>query len=399
MKPVSVSADIPKPIAEGLAAGTLERSGGTIRNVSTQQIVAWLREAYNLSEPVLSELLSLSTAPAQGTPLNLALTTMEFAVVMKRLDAIQQQLRELQDLLHAIDYKIDVSFYANFRAAIDLAANAFTMANPETRRASALQAIGRFLEAEHHYAHLAEVELANQSQVADDYLYTLCLAYVTEARCYLELEELDTAQRRLQEGLAVVKPFMVRHTRTLLTANPAAYLHPALKNQVDLKKLTRVLRWLNPSLDENAVFEEQRDNIFALAQDPQSWINALPRAIRLPVKDRFFAQKMLGDLGRQFGRPAKWVGGWVSPLNPVLKKIFEDVIDDDVFGRLPKMMQLIELMIEQCSRFETYGAEVRTVRDRGMTFKEWQSLAPPADGPAPTRKVVCIALPEALASL
>jgi hypothetical protein len=54
----------------------LERVGGAVRDVSSREIVAWLREAHDLSEPVLSDLLSLSKLPAEASPLNLALTTM-----------------------------------------------------------------------------------------------------------------------------------------------------------------------------------------------------------------------------------------------------------------------------------------------------------------------------------
>jgi hypothetical protein len=46
---------------------------------------------------------------------------------------------------------LDLGYYANFRAALDLAVNAFTMTKAENRRSSALQAINRFLETEHIY--------------------------------------------------------------------------------------------------------------------------------------------------------------------------------------------------------------------------------------------------------
>ena len=145
MKPVTVSIEIPPLLAKGLASGSLQRVGGAVRDVASREIVACLRDACELSEPVLSELLSLSHA-ANVCPLTLALTTLEFAVVMRKLDAIQKQLTELR-VLHAIDYKIDVPRELPPRRSRP---NAFTMSNAETRRASALQAISRFLEAEHH---------------------------------------------------------------------------------------------------------------------------------------------------------------------------------------------------------------------------------------------------------
>jgi hypothetical protein len=378
MNQVNVSAELPQPIAEGLKSGMYDRIGGAIRDVATREIVAWLREAFDSSEPVVSELLSLSAAPANANALNLALTTMQFAVVMKRLDAIQKQLKQLQEVLETIDYKIDLSFYANFRAALDLAMNTFTMSNTESRRVSAMQAINRFLEAEHHYTELGDLEIANQSQVADDYLYTVCLAYVTEAWCYLELNELETAHRRLQEGLAVLKPRFEKHTVTLLTSNPSAYLHPSLKHQIDLKKLTKVYQWLTPGIDENKVFEMQRDNFFKLAQHPEKWMASLPQAIRLPVKSRFFSQKLITELAKQLGTRhlSKRFTGLVSSFKQIQKQLAEDT-EDDLFARLPETLQLIELMIEQCSRFETYLAEVQAIRELGISFQEWRQLTLP----------------------
>ena len=281
MSIIDVTFDIPEIIAQGLSNGTYERVGGVVREIGSKQVVGWLREIYEKSDPVLSNILGLSSVSAVSSTLNLAVSTMGFIVVLKRLGIIEQQLEKAQEVLRTIDYKIDLSFYANFRAALDLAFNAFTMTNSETRKMSAMQAINRFLEAEHHYTKLTDIEIGNGSQVADEYLSTLCLAHVTEVRCYLELEELDTARRRLQEGAAALRPRFEKHINTLLTSNPAAYLHPSLKEQVGLKRLTKVYQWLKPGLDESDVFEMQRENLFNLARKPEKWINSLPQAIRI----------------------------------------------------------------------------------------------------------------------
>lgn len=403
MTAADVSAEIPKEIVKGLESGLYERIGGAIRDVETQQVIAWLREAYEMGEPVVSEVLSLTSTAADASTLNLALSTMQFAVVMKRLQAIEKQLKEVKAILDTIDYKIDLSFYANFRAALDLAANAFTMANRESRRVSAMQAINRFLEAEHHYTNLADVEIANQSQVADDYLYTLSLAYVTEVRCYLEMDELGTALQRLQEGLAVLRPRFEQHTRTLLTINPAAYLHPSLTEAIDLKRLTVVYRWLTPGIDEATVFEAQRANIFRLARNPEAWVASLPPAIRLPVKSSFFSTKLIDDLTRQFSSgelanrftsllgnlpsvsvARSWVGKSETKEAPAP--------DADMFALLPGTLSQIEQMIEQCTRFESYVAELKAVQGASMTFEEWQKLAPPKL--TPDARMICVILPQ-----
>jgi hypothetical protein len=57
MSQINVSAEIPQQIADGLKSGIYDRIGGAIRDVATHEIIAWLREAYGLSEPVVDEAL------------------------------------------------------------------------------------------------------------------------------------------------------------------------------------------------------------------------------------------------------------------------------------------------------------------------------------------------------
>jgi hypothetical protein len=389
-------------VADGLGKGLYERVGGIVRDTASQEVVAWLREAVESGAPLSADVLTAAAAP-NAAVLNLALTGMGFAVVMKRLDAIQRRLREAQQLLEAIDYKIDLSFYANFRAAIDLAANSASVANSEARRGSLLQAIGRFLEAEHHYKDLVDIELANQSQAADDYLVTLCLAYVTEAWCYLKLDEVEAAELRLQEGQRIVRPRFERHVRTLLTSNPAAYLHPSVQPAIGLGRFARVFNWLTPGATENTVFDAQRQNLFDLARQPQAWVDSLPQAIGLPVKSRFFGQKALADLSRQLNprEMTRRFAGLVGAFNPAAKTTVEKLQPsaedpseaDAVFGRLPGIFSQIEGMIEHCSRFESYLAEVHAMRELGFGLEQWQNVVPAGVQRGTQSQTICIRVP------
>jgi hypothetical protein len=395
MYTIETSLQVPESIALGLSSGTYERVGGVIREAKSKHVVTWLREGYKTSESGISNAmlpsptsmisnsmnLALSNISAITSTLNLAISTMGFVIVLKRLGFIEQQLGQAQKAFRKLDYKIDLSFYANFRAALDLAINAFTMSNSESRKLSAMQAINRFLEAEQHYAKLASIEIANGSSVADNYLSTLCLAYVTEARCYLELEEIETARRRLQEGTAKLRPFFERHVNTLLTSNPAAYLHPSLKKQIGLKHLTRVYQWMEPELDEGEVFEKQRENLFRLAQNSKAWMNSLPPAICLPkgvtltptsVFDGFTKQskKFIGDLPSM--SKIKNGSSETASLSP----------EATAFYQLPAAMALMEAMIEDNNRLTMYESEIEIIHKLGMSFQEWQQLAPsiPAQG-------------------
>ncbi|MEH2061816.1 MAG: hypothetical protein V7K50_05995 [Nostoc sp.] len=288
--------------------------------------------------------LQVTTA---ASVLNLGVSVIGFAVIAQRLNELEQRLKEAEKLLNKVNRKIDLSFYANFRAAIELANNAFTMTKIENRRSSALQAINRFLEAQHIYTEYTDIEIEQKSQIADEYLLTLSLAYLAEARCYLELEEHETALRRFQEGAKVIRSRIHKYVEILLTSNPAAYLHPQLKGQIDLRRLTRIYQWIDPALDENAVFELQRKNLFKIAKDPQKWLDSIPAAILTPVEVE---------------------GGWFGPS--------QDDLNQEAYKRLPQAFEVMESMIETNRRFESYQTEVQAISQLGISFHDWLKLTP-----------------------
>jgi hypothetical protein len=341
-------------IAKGLASGAYERYGGVIRDRVTGQIVTFLRElqtqpSINHRLDGIEQTLQLTQGMLQVTSaasvLNLGVSVIGFVVIAQRLKEVEQRLQQIQKLLNKIDHKVDLGFYANFRAAIDLAVNALTMSKLENREHSAMQAINRLLEAEHAYTDYTDAELKQKSQIANEYLLTLYLAYLAEARCYLELGEPNIALRRFQEGATVLRSRTQKYINLLLTSNPAAYLQPQFKGQIDLRRLTRIYQWTDPILDENAVFEMQRENLAKLMEDPDQWVNSLPPAI--------------------WDSRVDWVG-----------KAFWDDPKPKILARLPKTLETIESLIETNNRFEGYQAEIQTIGQLGITFHKWLQLAP-----------------------
>ncbi|MBD2131256.1 hypothetical protein H6F47_01970 [Sphaerospermopsis sp. FACHB-1094] len=401
MIPIQVTFALASWVAKGLQDGTFERVGGVIRDVASKKIVTWLRDTNSVAPPdptflplviqgldpvtgilnliasganaaisakgfsdvnqrldgienqidAIGKTLQFSQSILQvsttASILNLGVSVMGFAVIAQRLKELEKRLQKAEELLNKVNRKIDLSFYSNFRAALDLAMNAFTMTKFENRRDSALQAINRFLEAEHIYTSFTDTEIEKQSQIADEYLLTLSLAYLAEARCYLELEEHDTAIRRFQEGQKVLQSRIHKYINILLTSNPAVYLHPEFQGQIDLKRLAKIYQWINSDLDENAVFENQRNNLFKIAKDHTQWIDSLPPAIL----DRIEVQ-----------------GGWFGPNHDELKHA--------AFQRLPQVFAVMESMIETNNRFESYQTEIQAISKLGISFHEWLQLKP-----------------------
>ncbi|AFY50727.1 hypothetical protein Nos7524_5002 [Nostoc sp. PCC 7524] len=403
--PIQIAFALAPHIAKGLSDGSLLRVGGVVVDATTKQVVTWLKEITpNSLKPTLNQssnsVLNLAVSGAnlvasganaavirkglsdvnerlggieyqleelgqnlrltQGilqvttaaSILNLGVSVMGFAVIAQRLKELEERLQEAQELLNKINRKIDLSFYANFRAAIELAINAFTMTKLENRRSSALQAINRFLEAEHIYTDFTDIEIEQQSQIADEYLLTLSLAYLAETRCYLELEEHETALRRFQEGARVIRSRTQKYVEILLTSNPAAYLQPHFKDQIDLRRLTKVYQWIDHNLEENAVFEMQRENLYKMAQDPNKWVESLPVAILSRVEVQ---------------------GGWLGPNVGDLKR--------EADKRLPQVLEVIESMVETHRRFESYQTEIQAISQLGISFHEWLKLTPTENQP------------------
>ncbi|UJB69189.1 hypothetical protein HRE53_22825 [Acaryochloris sp. 'Moss Beach'] len=347
--------EIPLGIKEKLDLGIYERIGGVIRQSGNKKVVAWLRENSNSSSslpppfpnspPCVSHRLLQATTTVNV--LNLGLSTMGFAVVLKQLQNLEKRLEDTQDLLSKLNRKVDLTFYANFRAALDLALNAFTMSREDNRRDMAIQAINRFLEAQHIFTGVLDTELAEGSQIADEYLLTLGLAYVAEVRCYLELGEFDSATRRFYEGQSVIRNRTQKYVELLLTSNPSVYLHPKFQDQIDLSKLTQIYRWIDPTMDENAVFNLLRDGIFKWRNNRDKWVESLPPAILIKEEVE---------------------GSWFGPNNADLGQ--------EAFNRLPSIFGVIESTIETCQRFATYQTEIHAMTQLGISLSDWEKLEP-----------------------
>jgi biopolymer transport protein ExbB/TolQ len=81
--------------------------------------------------------IAISQCGSVASILTLTVSCTAFIVVLQRLEEIEQRLKR-------IDRKIDQSFYADFRANLKSAQNAFTRKNSACRRAFAIQAVSGF---------------------------------------------------------------------------------------------------------------------------------------------------------------------------------------------------------------------------------------------------------------
>jgi hypothetical protein len=353
--------EIAGKIIAGLSTGIYQRVGGVIRRVDNKHVVAWLRDL-SAGQPIDANVLNsfgpLLQLNAATAVLNLSITTIGFVMVLRKLESIQDQLNTISTNLAGINRKLDLSFYANFQAALGLARDAFSMHDEKNRLMNAALAINRFREAEHHYIGMLDNELLAGGQAVSPFLSTLFLAIVSTARCHLELGETETAWQHFQEGEAALSPRVKQYYNSIIEVNPAIFLHPALAECVSLERLTRLLRHYDPSLTESAAYDSLRKAVWETAShNPDTWLQKLPASIW---------NKEVDGLEKK-GRRRRALPG--------------DKMLSQVLPRLPEAFSQVELAQESLGCLEGYGIELKYLLDHKIEYTAWQQIELPATGP------------------
>jgi tetratricopeptide (TPR) repeat protein len=332
-----------------------ERIGGVIRRVDNKQIVTWLRDVnmQGVDPAAIHKFGPLLQLNAATSLLNLSVTAVGFAVVMQRLNLIERKLDAISKELKEINRKLDLSFYANFQAALELARSAFAMQDETNRRISATQAINRFLEAEHHYLSLLDTELEAGTSAIFPFFSTLILAYMSVAHCYIEMGEIQTARRHLQEGSQTLTERLENFYDMLIGVNPAIYLHPKLANIITLERMTQVMRYRNPTLTESEAFEELRQLLWETSTtNPDLWLKKLP--VSLWNSD---------------------VDGKVKKVIPISRKPKGKI--ENLLLRLPEAFAQVEQAIETVGCVNGYQIELDYLLANNFNFDDWQNIEIP----------------------
>jgi hypothetical protein len=131
--------EIAEEINSGLADGSFRLAGGVVQNVKDGRVVTWLRSVSDGSPAAQSAINALGPLAQLNVALSvmdLSITAAGFANVVKKLGAIEQKLTSISKTLEGIGRKLDLSFCANLRAALELARTAFAMTGESNRKLS-----------------------------------------------------------------------------------------------------------------------------------------------------------------------------------------------------------------------------------------------------------------------
>jgi hypothetical protein len=356
--------ELPDWILQGINNGDYVRIGGVIRDAKTKQIIALLREVSpNMDEAstLLSQLGSCVSFLNLGVSiLNLGVSVIGFTLVLKRLNEIEQflkqELSKIQQGVDTLHWKFDISVYANFSAALDLAKDATTMIQSENRRSMATLAINRFLEAQHTFDEYVKIAIEENNGFADKYINSLLLAYLARTRCYLELEEINSAISCLTDGDEILSLYIKRYVESIISKpiDITKYRKFDLERQDLDEKLRRIYNWLEKDFSIYVIRSKSlEERVF------NKMLPLIPSAMvaSIPLVGQFMVNKeeMAEEVAEIF---------WHELLEETRElKLFSWELDK------------VEQVIETYNRFRSYLLEVQYIQQKGINFQEWLQLS------------------------
>jgi hypothetical protein len=381
---------VAEEITSGLLSGEYERNGSAIRASKTKRYVSFLEEVPGIPDPTrtLEALLPMTRLAAAASVVNLGISAVGFAVVVQRLSAIEKQLKVISQQLKRLDWKADLGFYANVYAALDLAKNAYAMKRGDNRDKGLMQAIDRLFEAEQHFTPLLARDLEEGARRSLAFLNTILLTHSSIARCYAEVEELEIARKHLRDHVAELKPLVQGYRDAVIGRSLPLYLHPDLKDTVSLVRIAWLLGQEIEGITPAEAFEEMRKDLWDTAgEDPRAWVKRMPDWMTdlEPADDARQKLIRLFDRSETEGRRSDTrIPEVIEDIGGDAKKRIIDLLHggyaewEIAKTRMPEVLEHAEEAYEGLNRLRGFGLELDYLAEHGMSFADWQAVAPPA---------------------
>lgn len=356
--PLKVYFDIPERIALGLASGRLERVGGVIRDSSSKQIAAWLRESGQLVDPegiggLLNAVQTASgglTSVASGA-LKAAATARSHHLLMREIKLIQR-LSKFTAVVGVLNLGIGAISFLTMAANANRLAELIA-AEAERDRRNERESVIEYLELLRHLSSARQnlaselavmpllkarrnllndfEKLLNESRLTEErsqsairLLVSTMQLDVLHVRSYLDTEEKAIAKRRLRDCVKDYGQKVRSFVEKLLGDYPALYFHKDVSTE-DFQRYLRVEEWLRDKDDILAELVEERRADF--------WNRDAIRALNPTLLDAAWSEK---------------------PIDPI------------------SALTMAESLIENLQRLEGYELEIATLR---MSVAEWDRLA------------------------
>jgi tetratricopeptide (TPR) repeat protein len=406
--------EIPNWITQGIYSGEYIRIGGVIREAKSKRIVAILREVLpDISKPVnlLAQISSVASVLNLGiSVLNLGVSVVGFSLLLKKIsevenslkDCFKEELGQVQDNINHLHRKIDISVYADFKAAINLACEATTVIQTDIRKSMIISALMELLKSKNVFSDYLDDSLkgystTTENNIIDKYILTLLLVYITRARCYLELEEINNAIFCLQEGANFIYTRAKQYVKNLLISEAVAKELPSfpggpiiyLDSPVELYRLAQICKLLEPELSQYS-----NDKSILFAAQGQNLIRFIPYKYEVNTAAVHVAVGVIAGTAIDYNSKAQIDNSPSEELasgqnfNPTTIEINAD--------KLLNTLENIEQIIETYNRFETYLIELQLIQNLGMSFQNWLQLTPDIKNPKRTVENIYIIVSETL---
>jgi len=250
---LTVTRSIPSEVVTGLMTGQYKLHGGVIRwAASTEyagQIVCHLLP-FSQIEPLVQinalaattqQVLQIATGTMVMAGLNLAVTTLGFAVFNEKLKNLEGKLNELQKEVKAIRALLELEERARLAAALRDLLNVVNVKNPELRHTMLFNSKNVLAPISLKYKEL--LASADTIELAMAYEEYFCLTSLTHTRCSAELGMLEMARRDLEEANIFWRGQARRIANDLLLGKyPERFLFSDFSQDVPIAML---LEWLD----------------------------------------------------------------------------------------------------------------------------------------------------------
>jgi len=250
---LTVTRSIPSEVVTGLMTGQYKLHGGVIRwAASTEyagQIVCHLLP-FSQIEPLVQinalaattqQVLQIATGTMVMAGLNLAVTTLGFAVFNEKLKNLEGKLNELQKEVKGIRALLDLEEHARLAAALRDLLNVVNVKNPELRHTMLFNSKNVLAPISLKYKEL--LASADTIELAMAYEEYFCLTSLIHTRCLAELGMLEMARRDLEEANIFWRGQARRIANDLLLGKyPERFLFSDFSQDVPIAML---LEWLD----------------------------------------------------------------------------------------------------------------------------------------------------------
>ncbi|GAK49062.1 hypothetical protein U14_00280 [Candidatus Moduliflexus flocculans] len=314
-----------------------------ITELNTYQLLRLSGQVNNLTQ-MTQNVLHLATGTAVLSGLGLAVSSIGFLAVNKKLNAINERLQEIQKDVRAIRQFLEMSEKAELMAALsDLMK--ITESTPEKHRELLLANANHSL---HKISKKYQELLANSTSINEAIAYEeyFALTALAKARCSAELGMLNIARQEMDEMASFWKHHARRIAKDMLIGQyPQRFLASDFAGSVPISAF---VSWLDFANDKEKGYD---------------WIDEL----RLKMNERWYENSNLDSAASKFGKAIIGIPLWETSDDGLNKGIGVGIKQEKEV-----VIPTLQKLIARNNVFEGYRGQYEVFEARQIRPSEFQ---------------------------